>query len=86
MNRLRRNALKEIAVKLQEMEALRDEIIEDLQQVLDEEQEAYDNLSEGIQNSERGDQMQEYIDAMDDILNELEYVDITQWTDTLSEI
>jgi len=88
MNKIKRSMLKEIAEKLQELEGLRDEILEDLQQVIDDEQESYDNLPESIQDSERGEQMQEYLDTLNEVLSEIESMDCdaTQWADTLSDI
>lgn len=88
MNKIKRRMLKEIAEKLQNLEGLKDEILEDLQQVIDDEQESYDNLPESIQDSERGEQMQEYLDTLNDVLSEIENMDCdaTQWADTLSDI
>ena len=86
MNKIKRSMLKEIIEKLQDLEGLKDEILEDLQQVIDDEQESYDNLPESIQYSERGEQMQEYIDTMNDVLSEIESIDCAQWSDTLSDI
>lgn len=88
MNKIKRRMLKEIAEKLQNLEELRDEILDDLQRVIDDEQESYDNLPESIQDSERGEQMQEYLDTLNDVLSEIESMDCdaAQWADTLSDI
>lgn len=86
MNKLRRKSLAEVIAKLEELDSLRQEAMEMLQQVIDEEQEAYDNMPESLQYSERGEQLQEYIDSMQGVYDDLDSVDVSSWTDTLGEI
>lgn len=85
MNRERRKDLAAIIKKLEELDALREEIKEQLEAVRDEEQEALDNMPESLQDSERGQQMQEYIDAMDESLYSLEEIDVEGMMDQLQE-
>jgi hypothetical protein len=86
MNAKRRKTLKTIATRLEHLDALRAEIVAELENILDEEQDAFDNMPESIQNSERGDQMQEYIYTLGDAISELEYCDIERVVDALNEI
>ena len=86
MNRVRRKELARIAAKLEELEALRSEIQEELEAVMDEEQEAFDIMPESLEYSERGEQMQEYIDAMQYALDDLENLDLESIADQLGEI
>ena len=86
MNKIRRKELAKIVAKLEELEALHQEIMEELEAVRDEEQEALDNLPENLQESERGEQMQEYIDAMESAMDDLEQLDIEEIRDLLNDI
>lgn len=86
MNKMRRKELARIVAKLEELEALRQEIQEELEAVMDEEQEALDNMPESLQDSEKGRQMQEYIDAMTDALDDLEEFDIDSIRDQIDDI
>lgn len=86
MNTKRRKTLQEIVTKLEELDSLRAEILERLQDVKDEEQEALDNMPYSLQESERGQQMQEYIDIMESVTTELEYTDLEGMLAQLQEI
>lgn len=86
MNKQRRKELKAIIEKLEQLDALRQEIQETLEAVRDEEQETLDNMPEGLQESERGQQMQEYIDNMDSSVDELDMMDVQAAIDQLQEI
>ena len=86
MNKARRKDLALIVAKLEQLDALREEIREDLAAVLDEEQEALDNMPEGLQESEKGQQMQEYIDTMENVTGELDLIDIEDLIDQLQEV
>lgn len=86
MNKIRRKTLRAIITKLEELENLKTEIEEMLEQVMDEEQEALDNMPESLQESERGQQMQEYIDTMDSVLSDLDLFDIEGLSSQLEEI
>ena len=86
MNRERRKELAAIIKKLEELDALREEIREQLEAVKDEELEALENMPESLQESERGQQMQEYIDEMENVLYDLEEIDVEGMTDRLQEI
>ena len=86
MNAQRRKALRAIITKLEELDSLRQEILERLEKVTGEEQQALDNMPESLQESERGQQMQEYIDSMESATTELEYIDLEGMLDQLREI
>lgn len=86
MNKIRRKELARIIEKLEQLDALREEIREELASVLDEEQEALDNMPESLQESEKGEQMQEYIDTMENVTGELDLIDIEDLIDQLQEI
>lgn len=86
MNKIRRKTLAQIVAKLEELESLRSEIYEMLEEVKDEEQEALGNMPESLQESERGQQMQEYIDTMDSVLDDLGYIDTEELYSQLQEI
>ena len=86
MNAQRRKALRVIITKLEELDSLRQEILERLEEVKGEEEEALGNMPESLQESERGQQMQEYIDIMESATTELEYIDLEGMLDQLREI
>lgn len=86
MNKIRRKELAAIIKKLEELDALREEIREQLAAVRDEEQEALENMPESLQESEKGEQMQEYIDTMENVTGELDLLDIEDLADQLREI
>jgi hypothetical protein len=86
MNARRRKDLKVIIARLGELDRLREEIQEDLEQVMDDEQEAPENMPERLQDSGPGHQMQEYIDARQDVLYELHMFDPEAMGQTLEEI
>ena len=86
MNKLRRKELAKIMDKLERLDALREEIREELAAIRDEEQEALDNLPESLQESERGEQMQEYIDIMENVTGELDLFDVADLVDQLGGI
>jgi vacuolar-type H+-ATPase subunit E/Vma4 len=86
MNAQRRKELKAIIEKLEQLDALRQEVQEMLEAVRDEETEALENMPEGLQESDRGQQMQEYIDNMDGTVDDLDMMDIQAIIDQLQEI
>lgn len=86
MNANRRKALAAIITRLEELDSMREEIREQLQDVMDEEKEALDNIPESLQESDRCQQMQGYIDTMQDVIGELDLIDITDLQDQLQEI
>lgn len=86
MNAKRRKSLQVIITKLEELDSLRQEILERLEEVKGEEEEALGNMPESLQESERGQQMQEYIDSMENATTELEYIDLEGILDQLREI
>lgn len=86
MNKIRRKALRDIIKQLGELENLRSEIAERLEEIMDEEQEALDNLPDSLQESERGQQMQEYIDTMSSVLDDLDLIDTEIMGQQLEEI
>ena len=86
MNKIRRKELARITEKLEQLDALREEIREELAAVLDEEQEDLDNMPDSLQDGEKGQQMQEYIDTMENVTGELDLMDIEDLVDQLQEI
>lgn len=86
MNAQRRKELKAIIEKLEQLDALRQEVREMLEAVRDEETEALENMPEGLKESDRGQQMQEYIDNMDSTVDDLDMMDIQATIDQLQEI
>lgn len=56
----------------EDLEAVRDEGVQNLEQVRDEYQEGFDNLPENFQYGSAGEQIQEAIDAIEELINELE--------------
>lgn len=86
MNAQRRKALRVILTKLEELNSLRQEIQERLDEVTGEEQEALDNMPESLQESERGQQMQEYIDTMESLQYDLDNIDADSMMDQIREI
>lgn len=86
MNAQRRKALKAVITKLEDLDSLRQEIKEELEDVMDEEQESFDNMPEGLQESDRGQQMQEYISTIEGVIDDLSDMDIDGMADQLREI
>lgn len=86
MNTKRRKALSAIVGDMEAMDALRQTIIDNLQEVLDEEQEALDNMPESLQEGERGQQMQEYIDSLNTVLDDLGNIDMDSLMESLRDI
>lgn len=86
MNKARRKELAQIVAKLEELDALREEIRERIASVLDDEQDAFDNLPENLQDGENGQQMQECIDTMENVTGELDLIDIEDLADQLRDI
>jgi uncharacterized coiled-coil DUF342 family protein len=75
MNKDRRNQIAEVAAKLADLEALRDEIKEAIENIRDEEQEYFDNMPEGLQQSDRGYAAEEAISQLDEAVSALEDLD-----------
>lgn len=65
MNNKRRQILRSVLAKIEELDTLKEEIVEILSTAADEEQEAFDNLPENLQMSERGERMEEIIDLLE---------------------
>lgn len=74
MNKVRRNALEQIIVKLTECRT-------ELENLKDEEQECFDNLPEALQDSEKGEAMQENADDLEDACDTIDCV-----MDTIEEV
>lgn len=88
MNAKRRNALRVIISRLEELETLRQQIQYDLEDVLREEQEALDNLPESLQEGERGQQMADNVENLeyaDDFLGEIDLEEIMDLIQTVVE-
>lgn len=86
MNRVRRNTLKCMCGKIEELSTLIDDLKENLQEVMDEEEEALGNLPLSIQEGEKGQQMQEYIDTLSDVIDSLSELDAEDLYQQLEEI
>lgn len=89
MNKVRRKELAAIVEKLEELDALREEIKERLGAVIDEEQEAFDNLPDSLKVSERGEQIEDNIYAINGALvdlEDLEDFDIDNIIDQLQDV
>jgi archaellum component FlaC len=85
MNKARRTALKVIVNKLWEMDAIREQVCEALEQIIDQEHKAYDNMPEHLQESEQGHKIEDYIDTMELALGDLSIM-MDGITDNLAEI
>jgi flagellar biosynthesis chaperone FliJ len=85
MNKARRKELATLAEQMEKLDALRQEIMEQLESIMDEEQEALDNMPESLQESEKGQEMQEYIDVMQEALDDLEMLDVDRTICNLEE-
>ena len=76
MNNKRRQILRSVLAKIEELDTLKEEIVEILTEVTDEEQEAFDNLPENLQMSERGERIEEIIGLLEnarDTYEDLEF-------------
>ncbi|AUX83266.1 hypothetical protein PBI_RACCOON_53 [Microbacterium phage Raccoon] len=76
MNAGRRKEIEAIIGKLADLEALKTEIQEAIEQVRDEEQEYYDNMPEGLQQSDRGYAAEEAANQLDEAASMLDDLDI----------
>ncbi|QDF16016.1 hypothetical protein H3N89_gp51 [Microbacterium phage MonChoix] len=76
MNKQRRKDIEAIVNKLADLEALKTEIQEAIEQVRDEEQEYYDNMPEGLQQSDRGYAAEEAASQLDEAASMLDDLDI----------
>ncbi|URC17912.1 hypothetical protein SEA_GARDENB_55 [Microbacterium phage GardenB] len=76
MNKQRRKDIEAIISKLADLEALKNEVQEAIEQVRDEEQEYYDNMPEGLQQSDRGYQAEEAANQLDEAASMLDDLDI----------
>ncbi|AUX83203.1 hypothetical protein PBI_BALSA_52 [Microbacterium phage Balsa] len=76
MNAGRRKEIEAIIGKLADLEALKTEIQEAIEQVRDEEQEYYDNMPEGLQQSDRGYKAEEAASQLDEAASMLDDLDI----------
>lgn len=83
MNKQRRTDIAEIIAKLADLDALKNEIKEAIEQVRDEEQEYYDNMPEGLQGSDRGYAAEEAISNLEDAASMLDDLDIDSLTSSL---
>lgn len=85
MNNARREKVAEIAYRLEEVQAILNNICDQLEAVKAEEQEALNNMPESLQDSAKGCQMQEYIYTIGSVLNEIYYLDLEVMRDQLLE-
>lgn len=86
MNAKRRKALKAVISRLGDLDRLRGEIRDQLEEIMDDEQEALDSMPEALQDGKQGGQMQEYIDTMTDALYDLNMIDLESMGQQLEEI
>jgi hypothetical protein len=83
MNNQRRKDIQKLIVKLEDLEALKNEIQETLEGIRDEEQEYYDNMPENLQGSDRGYAAEEAANNLTEALGRLEELDISELTSYL---
>ncbi|AUX82703.1 hypothetical protein PBI_KNOX_54 [Microbacterium phage Knox] len=83
MNNQRRKEIQEVINKLADLDALRNEIKEEIERIRDEEQEYYDNMPEGLQQSDRGYKAEEAASQLDDAAQQLDDLDIDGLTSNL---
>ncbi|USL89073.1 hypothetical protein SEA_KANNH_53 [Microbacterium phage KannH] len=83
MNNQRRKEIQEVINKLADLDALRNEIKEEIERIRDEEQEYYDNMPEGLQQSDRGYKAEEAASQLDDAAQQLDGLDIDGLTSNL---
>ncbi|AUX82640.1 hypothetical protein PBI_POCKET_53 [Microbacterium phage Pocket] len=83
MNNQRRKEIQEVISKLADLDALRNEIKEEIERIRDEEQEYYDNMPEGLQQSDRGYKAEEAASQLDDAAQQLDDLDIDGLTSNL---
>lgn len=86
MNKNRRKKLAKIVDKLDAMEALRLEILEDMETVYEEEQEALNNLPYGLQTGDQAERMRDYIYSLEVAMGTMDEIDIETTRIYISEI
>lgn len=86
MNKVRRDSLRVLLSKLDELSPILDEAKEILQGVIDEEQDAFDNMPEGIQASDRGQKLQENVDDMQEVMDALDELDLQDLYSSIEEV
>ena len=62
---------------IEDLESIKDDVVNQLQELLDSTQEKFDNMPEGLQQGDSGNTLQERIDAVQGAIDELENVDIS---------
>lgn len=85
MNNQRRKDIAEIVAKLADLDALKNELKDAIEQVRDEEQEYYDNMPEGLQGSDRGYAAEEAINNLDEAVSMLDDLDVDTLVSSLEE-
>lgn len=83
MNKDRRKTIDQIIACIADFEALKDELVNAVNNVRDEEQDYYDNMPEGLQQGEKGRIAEEAVSELDDALVALDNLDITDLTTAL---
>ena len=71
MNNASREKVVEVVAQLEEVQAMLNNISDQLEAVRNEEQEALDNMPENLRDSVKGCQMQEFIYTLDSVLDEI---------------
>lgn len=85
MNKDRRKTIAAIYEQLEQLAALRDNIVEQIETIRDEEQDYYDNMPESLQGGEKGDVASAAIDALDNAVNGLQDISCDDVAGYLSE-
>lgn len=62
----------------EELAAMKDDVVGQLEELRDQQQEKLDNMPEGLQQGSTGELLQERYDALDSAISELENVDIPE--------
>lgn len=85
MNNTRRNAIKTIVSRFDDLSALIEELKTDIETIIEEEQDAFDNLPEGFQTGARGEKMEAAIENLQSAADFLEEIDLEELTGYLEE-
>ena len=88
MNKQRRNAIKKIISKLEEIKLSILDQYEEVVNIKNEEEDAFDCMPESLQDGDRGCAMQEAIDMLDDISGNIEDIalDLENEMDNLQSV
>lgn len=75
MNKDRRKAIGAIAVQLDKLRSMIEDLKSDAESLRDEERDYFDNMPESLQQGDRGQAAEAAADALDEAVSELENID-----------